>query len=90
MEQTMRVIALAALAVVVASGSVRAATVEARMYQEAATVLARFTPKSLPDRGGDLQLVPHAGIDPGMTISPPRVGARMPVIEPPGTLDPGE
>lgn len=82
----MRALALAAFALVAASGTVRAAAFDETLYQRAElAVVEPWSP--LPGPGQADIRVPHAGIDPGMAIRPPRVGARMPVVTPPGTLD---
>ena len=80
-------IAAAALALIVASdGSAHAATPsEDGFFQRATALVAPFNPARLPDQSD--MMAPHAGIDPDMTILPPRMGARMPVVRPPGTLD---
>jgi hypothetical protein len=81
----MRALALAALVFAAVSGGTGAMTDDYAFYQQALALAAPFDPARLP--GQNDTIVPHAGIDPDMTIAPPQFGARMPVIEPPGTLD---
>jgi len=80
-------IALAALALVVAGGGVRAAALDdiENLYRRAEALIQPWV--RAPSAGQSDLIVPHADIDPGMTIAPPNIGARMPAIVPPGTLD---
>jgi hypothetical protein len=79
-------IAIGALAIAAGSGIGQAAVLDDSLYQRAEMALVEpWNPVQRADQR-DIR-VPHPGIDPGMTIQPPRVGARMPVVTPPGTLD---
>jgi hypothetical protein len=45
---------------------------------------------SSPLVGGQREVIePPMSIDPGMTIDPPQIGARMPILRPPGAIPGG-
>ena len=80
MDQKIMTTTVAALALVAAYGP--ATTASAGLFHTAAAVVA-------PSLGMDFAdqreiITPPSDIDPGMARTPPTMGARMPIIAPPG------
>jgi len=86
MKQTISVFALALSGALAVSAGADAAEVgnPPAFFQQAAAAagpLIAFAPTD--DQREVIQ--PPSSIDPGMTIDPPQIGAKMPIIHPPGT-----
>jgi hypothetical protein len=84
--KTLSLIALAVSGVFVASAGASAAEIDvaANAFMHTAAMVAPSLSLGTPDDPKEI-IQPPSSIDPGMALDPPHMGAKMPVIHPPGT-----
>ena len=85
--KTMSLLALALSGAFVASAGASAAEsdVATSAFIQTAAVVAPSLALGTPDDPKEI-IQPPSSIDPGMALDPPHMGAKMPVIHPPGTV----
>ena len=82
MKHTLSVLALAVSGAVVASAGAYAAQADNSLSIYWQTAAAVMNPAAGLDLQGDQRdvITPPSSIDPGMSVDPPQIGARMPIV----------